>query len=39
MMVTLYASNKLKNNKEIVLEAVKKCGMALEYASYELRFY
>ena len=32
-----YASNELKNNKEIVLEAVKQNGYSLQYASNELK--
>ena len=32
-----YASDRLKNNKEIVLEAVKQNGLALEYASDRLK--
>ena len=32
-----YASNELKNSKEIVLEAVKQNGFAIEYASYEFK--
>ena len=33
----LYASERLKNDKEVVLAAVKRSGAALEYASEELR--
>ena len=32
-----YASEELKNDKEVVLEAVKQDGFALEYDSYELQ--
>jgi len=32
-----YASEKLKDDKEIVLEAVKQDGLALEYASEKLK--
>ena len=32
-----YASEELRNNKEVVLEAVKKNGSALEYASERLQ--
>jgi len=32
-----YASETLKNDKDIVLETVKQNGYALQYASYKLR--
>ena len=32
-----YASEELKNDKEIVLTAVKKSGLALKYASERLK--
>ena len=32
-----YGSKSIRNDKEIVLEAVKKKGLILKYASYELR--
>jgi hypothetical protein len=33
-----YASDKLKNDREIILEVVKRTGWALKFASNELRF-
>lgn len=35
--VLRFATEEIKNNKEIVLKAVKKRGMSLEYASLSLR--
>ena len=32
-----YASDELRNDKEVVLAAVKDCGDALKYASDELK--
>ncbi len=32
-----YASNELKNSKDIVLESVKKNGRALQFASNKLK--
>ncbi len=36
-VITIYASEELKNDKEVVLEAVKTNGFALNDASEELK--